>query len=106
MYKHNSTWDPFNNKCSKQFSLWLQKVDALQEALVNLLVVPKTEKEAARLGTVCADLQRVITEASTEAVNNANAVQDGQKGPEATKWVHYCIKLGVWNSPHIELIVV
>lgn len=63
----------------------MQKVDALQEALVNLLVVPKTEKEAARLTTVCADLQRVINEACTEAVNNANAAQDGQKGPEAAK---------------------
>lgn len=60
-------------------------MDALQEALVNLLVVPKSEKEAARLSTVCADLQRVITEACTEAVNAANAAQDGQKGPEAAK---------------------
>lgn len=68
----------------------MQKVDALQEALVNLLVVPKTEKEAARLTTVCADLQRVITEACTEAVNTANAAQDGQKGPEAAKLVKFC----------------
>ncbi|KAK4327235.1 hypothetical protein Pmani_002291 [Petrolisthes manimaculis] len=61
------------------------KVDPLQEALVNLLVVPKSEKEAARLTTVCADLQRVISEACTEATNNANAGQDGQKGPEGNK---------------------
>ncbi|XP_063877362.1 mediator of RNA polymerase II transcription subunit 23-like [Scylla paramamosain] len=72
------------NKVSELLSDIL-KVDALKEALVNLLVVPKTEKEAARLSTVCADLQRVINEACTEAVNNATAAQDGQKGPEATK---------------------
>lgn len=62
-----------------------QKVDPLQEALVNLLVVPKSEKEAARLTTVCADLQRVISEACTEATSAASAGQDGQKGPEGNK---------------------
>lgn len=56
------------------------KVDALQEALVNLLVVPKSEKDTTRLATVCTELQRVFTDASTEAANATSAAQDGQQG--------------------------
>lgn len=65
------------------------KVDALQEALINLLVVPKSEKDSTRLNTVCEDLQHVFSEA-IDAANTANAGQDsqqgaGQKGSETSK---------------------
>lgn len=64
-------------------------MDALQEALVNLLVVPKSEKDNARLNTVCVELQRVFSDA-IDLANTSSAGQDsqqgaGQKGSETTK---------------------
>ncbi|CAL4182869.1 unnamed protein product, partial [Meganyctiphanes norvegica] len=43
------------------------KVDALQEALVNLLEVPKVEKDSGRHNNVITELQKVFTEFSEQA---------------------------------------
>ncbi|XP_042237503.1 mediator of RNA polymerase II transcription subunit 23-like [Homarus americanus] len=63
------------------------KGDALREALVNLLVLPKSEKEYPPLTSVCAELQKIFNEASLDASSSTPAGQDGQPGatPKATE---------------------
>lgn len=56
------------------------KVDALQEALLNLLEVPKSEKETANLTTVCNELQRAFTDTVAEATASAAASHENQQG--------------------------
>ncbi|XP_068233755.1 uncharacterized protein [Palaemon carinicauda] len=64
------------------------KVDALQEALLNLLEIPKSEKETAHLTTVCNELQRAFTDTvaeATAAANHDSTQGSGQKPTETPK---------------------